>query len=126
MSLVDVSELFTDPEFMRDVTLRRPTVHLANEGEAVASYVDDVAFTASVQPATAEEIASLPEGERGGGRIVKLYTGTELLYTDGKDTAKLADVVVVPNPDGGEFRVIGTEPWGAHGYWKVLATEVIP
>lgn len=126
MSLVDVSELMSDPDFMRAVTLRRPAVHLANEGEAVATYEDDVPFTASVQPATAEEVASLPEGERGGGRIVKLYTSTALRpdMSDGKTS--IADVVVVPDPDGGEFRVVGIEPWSAHGYWKALAVEIIP
>lgn len=124
MSLVDVSELLSDPEFMRAVSLRRPTVHLANEGEEIASYEDDVPFTASVQPANAEDIAALPEGERGSGRVVDIYSATELKMSDGKTT--IADIVVVPDPDGGEFRVVGTEPWGPHGYYKALAVEIIP
>jgi hypothetical protein len=124
MSLVDVSELFSDPEFMRAVALRRPTIHLANEGESIASYDPDVDITASVQPATAEDVASLPEGERGSGRIVKLYTSTDLKMSDGKTT--VADVVVIPDPDGGSFKIVGTEPWGPHGYYKALAVEFIP
>jgi hypothetical protein len=124
MSVVDVSELFSGPDaadFMRTVVLRRPSVHFANEGEAIASYDPDVAFDASPQPATAVEIASLPEGDRGGGRVIKLYSSTELKMSDGKTTE--ADVVEV---DGDSFRVVGIEPWGAHGYYKVLAVEFIP
>lgn len=126
MSLVDVSDLMTDPEFMRTVALRRPSVHFANEGEAIPSYEPDVEFLASVQPATAADVALLPEGERGSGRIVKVYTGTEPKMSDGKAT--IADIIVVPppEPDAGEFRVVGVEPWGVHGYFKVLAAEIIP
>lgn len=124
MSLVDVSDMMADPEFMRAVVLRRPVIHLANEGEAIASYEPDANFTASVQPATAEEIAGLPEGVRGSGRVVKLYTATELKFSNG--TTDTPDVVVVPDPDGGSFKVRGTEPWLAHGYFKALAVEFIP
>jgi hypothetical protein len=121
MSLVDVSELMSDAEFMRTISLRRPSVHLANEGEEIASYGADVDISASVQPATAQEVASLPEGERGSGRVVKVYSSTELKRTDGKTT--IADVIIV---DGESFRVVGVEPWGVHGYFKVLAAEFIP
>lgn len=125
MSLVDVSELMSDADFVRTIQLRRPSVHLANEGIAIPSYDPDVDILASVQPATAEDVALLPEGERGSGRIVKVYTGTEPKMSDGKAT--IADVLVVPSgSDAGEFRVVGVEPWGAHGYYKVLAAEIIP
>jgi hypothetical protein len=122
VSLVDVSELMSDPEFMSAVTLRRATVHLANEGEAISSYTD-TAVTASVQPATAEEIAGLPEGERGSGRIIKLYSATEFKQSDGD--ASVADVVVTVGANPGRFRVVGVEPWGDNGYFKALAVEIV-
>lgn len=124
MSLVDVSELMSDPDFMRTVVLRRPTYHLANEGEAIASYEPDVEVLASVQPLTASEVAELPEGQRGSGRVVRVYSSTEFKASGGK--TDLADLLVVSGVDAGEFRVVGTEPWGAHGYFKSLAAEFIP
>lgn len=120
MSLVDVSELMTDPDFVETVTLRRPTIHFANEGEAISSY-EDTSFVASVQPAKAEEIAALPEGERGSGQVYRIYTATELRMSDGK--TDVSDVLVY---GGKELRVIGQEPWGANGYFKFLAVEVVP
>jgi hypothetical protein len=121
VTLVDVSELFSDPEFMKTVTLRRPTVHFANEGEAIASYEPDADFTASVQPVPAAEVAELPEGQRGSGKVFRLYTGTELKFSPGR--TDISDVVV----DGArELVVVGEEPWGDNGYFKFLAVELLP
>jgi hypothetical protein len=124
VSLVDVSELMSDPEFMRAVVLRRATIHFANEGEAISSY-EDTDFTASVQPAKAEDVALLPEGERGSGRIVSIYTSTALKpdMSDGKTT--IADLIVVGGTRPGTFRVVGVEPWGDNGYFKALAVEIV-
>jgi hypothetical protein len=55
---------------------------------------------------------------------VVLYSGTEFRKSDGD--ASVADVVVTGGASPGSFRVVGVEPWGAHGYFKVLGAEIIP
>jgi len=126
MSLVNVGHLMASPRFMRDISLRRPTVAIADDGSATTSYAAAVTIQASPQPATARETeqaqtAMAAAGERGSGRVIKIYSATELKMSDGK--TDLSDIVIV---DGDSFRVVATEPWGAHGYYKVLAVEWTP
>jgi len=123
MSLVDVSELLTGPDaadFMESVTLRRPSIHLANEGEAIASYDPDAAFDASVQPMKAEKVAELPEGQRGSGKVYVIYTATELRFSPGK-----TDISDVLSSSKGTLVVVGEEDWAGNGYHKYLAVEYI-
>ena len=124
MSIVDVSELFTGPDsldFMETVVLRRPAIHFANEGEAIASYDPDANISASVQPLTAKQVAELPEGQRGSGTVYRIYTASELRFSPGK--ADISDVLVTSK---GALVVVGQEDWAGNGYYKFLAVEYMP
>lgn len=121
MSLVNVGHLMTNPRFVEDVTLRRPTVHFANEGEAIASYEPDATIKASVQPMSAKEVAALPEGQRGGGTVYRIYTATALKFSPGKES--ISDYLVTSK---GSLVVVGQEDWSGGGYYKFLAVEYVP
>ncbi len=122
MSLVDVSELMSDSDFTSTITLRRPApARLANEGENIASYEPDVSVTAIVQPADAQQIASLPEGSRGPGAIKSIWSATTLRMADGMENE--ADILVI---EGVSFKVVGEERWDGNGYRFVLAAEFSP
>jgi len=124
MSLVSVEELMSDAEFLYPggITLRRPSVvQLANEGENVQSWEPDVNIAAIVQPATAEEIAALPEGSRGSGAVKRVWSATALRMGDGETFE--ADVLVI---GGASFKVVGEQEWDGHGYRFVLASEFLP
>lgn len=122
MSLVNVGELMTDDEFMEDVILRRPSLtRFANEGEPIASYENDVAIRASVQPATADDVLSLSEGDRGSGALKRVWSASELQMADGE--TRDADVIVWHDKS---FRVVGQQDWDGNGYRFVLAKEFLP
>lgn len=122
MSQVDVSELMSDPDFTTTIVLRRPApARFGNEGENIATYLDDVSVTAIVQPADAQQVASLPDGSRGPGAVKAVWSATQLRMADG--TTNDADVLVI---DGVSFRVVGEERWPENGYYFVLAAEFIP
>lgn len=120
---ISVAELFTDPDFMEDTILRRPTVHMANEGEAIASYDPDVTFSASVQPVPASEVNELPEGQRGSGKVYRIYTATELKFSPGK--TDISDVLYSERLDA-SMVVVGEEDWSGGGYRKFVAVEYKP
>lgn len=122
MSVVNVGELMSDPDFTSTIVLRRPApARFSNEGENIASYEDDVDVVAIVQPATAEQVASLPEGSRGSGSVKRVWSATALRMGDGKTYE--ADVLVI---GGASFKVVGEQEWDGHGYRFVLAAEFLP
>lgn len=122
MSVINVSELMTDPDFVETIILRRPApARLANEGEDIASYEPDVEVVAVVQPATAEQGASLPEGSRGAGPIMRVWSATQLQMAPG--VGREADILVIR---GLEYKVVGESDWDTNGYRFVLATQLVP
>jgi hypothetical protein len=122
MSLVDVSELMTDPDFVTTITLRRPVpATFAVDGSSETTYAADVPVTAIVQPADAQQIVTLPEGSRGPGAVKCIWSATALRMADG--AANEADVLII---DGISFKVVGEERWDDNGYRFVLAAEFSP
>jgi hypothetical protein len=121
MSNVNVAELMSDADFTSTIVLRRPAdARLANEGENIATYEDDVDVIAVVQPADAQQIATLPEGSRGPGEVKQIWSATELRMADGKTFE--SDMLVI---DGGMYKVVADERWANNGYYFVLAAQVI-
>lgn len=123
MSLVDVSELFSDPEFMQAATRRRGTRAFAvsGEGEITTSYAD-TAITVSFQPVQGdgENLDELlPEGQRGSGALFRLFSSSELRVDDGN--TGLADVVTV---GARRFKVMHVDDWSDHGYFRAIAEEI--
>jgi hypothetical protein len=121
VSNVNVAELMTDPDFISTIILRRPAAaRFANEGENIATYEPDVNVTAIVQPADAQQIASLPQGSRGPMEVKSIWSATELRMADGKTVE--SDILVI---DGLEYKVVSDENWSHNGYYFVLAAGLI-
>jgi hypothetical protein len=117
--VINVGELMSDPDFAQQITLRRPTLAVANEGEASYTY-QERCLTAIVQPAKPSDVAQLPEGSRVGD-IISVWSGGEISAGNGASVE--ADVLVV---DGRHFRVIKAENWGRNGYFRALAEGFVP
>jgi len=121
MGQVNVAELMSDPDFTTTIILRRPApARFANEGENIATYEPDLTVTAIVQPADAQQIATLPEGSRGPGEVKAVWSATELRMADGKTVE--SDILVI---DGLSYKVVGDERWAENGYFFVLAAGYV-
>jgi hypothetical protein len=117
--LINVGELMTDLDFVEAFTMRRGTKALANEGEVTVTWSAPANLVGSIQPAEAKEIKQLPEGQRGSGDGIVIFTATELMPDDGNNT--VSDVVTW---DGKNYKVVGIEDWSANGYYRALAVEI--
>lgn len=116
---VDVGEIMVDPELVQPFTVKRPTTTLANHGVAATTY-QELDLSGIVEPATPQEIAMLPEGERSS-EIMNFRCAQELLPGDGKSTT--GDLALF---GGNKYMVIKSERWGAvgSGYFKATAKAV--
>jgi hypothetical protein len=117
--LVDVSELMNDDDFAQPFVVKRPTTTLANHGVASTAY-REINLIGIVQPATAQEIAMLPEGERSS-EIMNFWCTQELFPGDGKEIT--GDIAIF---GGTKYVVIKSTRWGdvGSGYFKSTAKAV--
>jgi len=112
--VIDVSELMSDPDFVRAFSIMRPTLTVANEGVASSTYAT-TQLTGIVQPASDNELKLLPEGSRLSD-VIAVWSHSEIRAGDGSTIE--SDVILV---DGKRYRVIKADPWPDAGYYKVLA-----
>lgn len=82
-------------------------------GRWVAGAASMFEITASIQPATPKELQRLPEGDRTTA-VVAVWTSTEL---------QAHDLVAY---GGGNYEVQALERWDLGGYFKALASRVLP
>ena len=111
-------EVLTDPDFL--VALR---VNRFNPG----SYVDGIfeegdvlsfIVRASVQPTNSKDFTNLEEGERVGG----LHTIYSRFEFKGSESLTGSDRII--NYRGFNWKVVMSEQWGHHGYFKTLISKV--
>jgi hypothetical protein len=112
--MIDVSELMSDPDFCRTVTLRRFTVSYANEGVATQVPTDST-ITAIVQAASARDLVKFQIEATRVKRIKAFYTNAEVRL--GNATDQVSDVIIV---DGVSYTAVEQNDWGENGYYMTL------
>lgn len=117
--MIDVSELMTDPDFAREITVQRPTLTVANEGQASYTY-ETTKMLGIVQPASMREVEMLPEGDRLKD-VISVWSACLLKATNADDAE--ADIIVVGTH---HYRVIKSESWPENGYYRVFAEGFVP
>lgn len=100
MSVLDMSDLLSDPDFVVPVTLRRVSATMS-DGTERTTYSDST-IQACVQPATSYEVSLLPEGARLKN-VLKVWSTTEVQCSAGAQ-----DIIVYK---GASYRAIKSEPW---------------
>lgn len=117
--MIDVSELMTDPDFVKPLVLQRFTGAYMVEGEYAQSAPKQVKILGSVQhPSPADRARFASEGERSTA-IIKIFSGEKLNDTDGD--GKQCDVITW-NCD--KYRVFESRPWSDNGYWVAFAQRL--
>lgn len=113
---IDLSELFTDPDFVEPFTvIRREQIVVDEDYETLESEHET---EGSIQPATPRELERLPEEDRDR-ETVSIHTVFPL-RVGGRGTAKPDRIT---RADGSVYLVASVEPWEHLGceYVKALA-----
>jgi len=117
--MIDVSELFTDPDFAQTFAVIRFAGGFASEGEYAQAQVPPIAMVGVIQPANQDDVVQIaPEGERTGNWIA-IYCTQEIRASDGK--GQQSDIIVW---HGNQYRIAQSRKWQDHGYWQALARGI--
>jgi len=108
--------------FRKDVTVKRYADGAYVNGVWVEGAETTLTVKASVQPATTEDLQSLPENRRQLGAY-RIYTDSELKSV--VENANNPDKVVIDSTD---YEVAQVQPWknGLIEHYKALAVRVQP
>ncbi len=115
MSLINCSELVTDPDFAMCIHVKRPRGGFDGTGVWAVSGYESITMSGHVQPAGPEALKILPEGERPDG-MIEVWTAHEVRLGDGEK--RLSDVLLI---DGQKYRVISVELWPHNGQCHAIA-----
>lgn len=114
--------------FRKPHTVKRKSSGDYVKGRWQGGTVSELTVMASAQPLKASELAALPEGQRGTGLVIKIYTDTEL-----KTALEETETLPGQSPDifiwqGKNFEVIEVAPYqsGVIPHYKCTAVEVRP
>lgn len=69
MALLDVSEIFSDPNLMSTIVVERRPSYVNDSGLLTQGASEYYTIQACVTPASGEVLATLPEAERAGGAL---------------------------------------------------------
>ena len=116
--MIDVSELMSDPDFAQPYVVERSTGVSGPGGWQGA--VKPILMYGPTQPADAQTIQMVPEGDRVYG--ARIFWATQPLYeTRGGKSAGISDVLIWQNQ---RFRIIAVWPWQDGGFYKALAVRM--
>jgi hypothetical protein len=119
LSLIDVSILLSDPNFVRAFTRRRPTVTISSIGVVSTTYAD-TAGMASIQPIKQADVEDKPEGTRIVDPVT-VYSNIELRGGPGVEPDLVVDTTL-----GKQYRVVAVKDWGLHGFYQAIAEGFTP
>lgn len=109
--------------FRKSLTVKRPASGSYVNGVWVASAAaTEITIKASVQPASTEEMETLPEARRAQG-VYTLFSSTK--FQSLQENTNNPDIVVINSQD---YEIMRCEPWqnGLLNHYKALAARVQP
>lgn len=114
-----LADLLADPAFFPPLAVRRATVGVGDDGRTAEDAAIETTIAASVQPATPEERAVLPEAVRDAAALT--------LWTPAPLDAWQRDGAVRFAWRGLDYIVQAVEPWPQAGCLRAVATvEAVP
>lgn len=120
MPRVNVGRIVLDPRFSQAFTVTRMGSGTWTNGRFSGS-TSTLNVTGTIQPATSDDIAQMPEGDFIKGGII-IYTTVPLYTTQlgASNTGSISDEVTWK---GEQWRIIQVKDYSDHGYYKALATK---
>lgn len=115
--MINLSNVAQSQAFAQNYVVVRSTTAFVRGGTSNAT--TDIPMYGIIQPASPEDIAQVPEGDRVNGMMS--FIATERMYTTrSKEPAGLADKITW---DGDVWKVVSTVPWGDFGFWKAVGSR---
>ncbi|MBP6018795.1 MAG: hypothetical protein KA735_04835 [Burkholderiaceae bacterium] len=108
--MLDVSEIFNDPDITQDVPLRRGIGEYLADGTWTGEYADPVDIIAIVHATKPDDLQLLPEGER--------YLPNKKIFTP--DPISTGDLVIY---QGSTWRVSALSDWTEYGFYNCIAVR---
>lgn len=108
--MLDVSEIFNDPDLAQDVQLRRGIGEYLANGTWTGEYADSVDIIAIVHATKPDDLLLLPEGER--------HLPNKKIFTP--DPISAGDLVTY---QGTTWRVSALGDWTEYGFYNCIAVR---
>jgi hypothetical protein len=115
---VDVTELFSDPDFASELTIVRTDGQWAPGGEFVRGEPEHIPCVGAAQPARPADLALVPEGERKSGAMTFYITNVYDLRLTGKDG--LSDRILWR---GEVYKIVSVKQWQDYGWVKAVGVR---
>lgn len=121
--MINLSEIVNDPDFAQDFTIQRSSGGSWQAGKWVTSTIDVCGF-GIIQPATAEELDQVPEGDRVKGAM-SFHSESPLFetHTTGPND-KFAGTSDIICWRGENYRLVKVWPWSDFGYFHAVGSRI--
>lgn len=121
MPTISLARVASSPAFAQNYTVMRSTGTF-QQGGFVSTRVP-IPFWGIIQPATEQDLAQVPEGDRVTGMMgfiseQRMYR----TYVDGS-TEGIGDTIIWPPVSGVEYKIIAVVPWFQFGFWKAIGSR---
>jgi hypothetical protein len=112
---IDVTELFSDPDFAGAFTIIRTNGEWAPGGEFAPGEPEHIPCVGAAQPARPAELALVPEGERKSGAVVFYVPDAYEVRLTGQ--GGLSDKILWR---GDIYKIVSIKEWKGHGWSKAV------
>lgn len=114
--MINLGELIHDPDFCDTFVIARHTASKWEKGRQEVQ-TKRIIMEGIVAPSTAQELETLPEGDRNNG-MKTFYADSPFKLTD---TEQMADICIFR---GHQYKLLQVFDYSSNGYYKAIGTLV--
>lgn len=121
--MISLADIAADPDFAQPYTVSRRSGTFA-VGKFNVTATSGIAFYGIIQPASDEDLAMVPEGDRTTG-MMSFISQQQMYKTNGEAltgnaTLYLGDLITW---NGQVYKIVVTTPWVDFGFWKAIGAR---
>lgn len=121
MPTLNLTRVVNSPAFAQAYTVNRSVGAFAFGGYTVTS-TDALPFWGIIQPATDEELAQVPEGDRVTG-MIGFISEQRMYETHGSGVGQPSGLSDTITWNDQLYKVVKVVPWKDFGFWKAIASR---
>jgi hypothetical protein len=124
VSLIDVSEVITDPDFCQDFTVYRRSGGRFQSGGFVPGDEAEVPMSGVVIPLSSKELELIPEAERVKGTMGFWTTSENPIYVTRNLTSD-KDISDVALWNGERYKILSVDPYSDYGFYHAIGVREV-